>query len=166
MDDTDNEVFKAFGNKLRMRVSGICMEEEKVLLVNHRGVNASNEFWAPPGGGLEFGQSAAENLKREFLEETGLLIEIEKFLCVNEYIGPPLHSIEIFFLVRRIGGKLMKGSEPELARTFEIIKNVEFKDWHWVKKQKEEHLHNLLNVAQNLSDLLNVSGYFLQLKNK
>ncbi len=166
MTDKTNEVFKAFGNKMRVRVSGICIKENKVLLVNHQGVNAENEFWAPPGGGLEFGSSAHANLIREFKEETGLNIKIEEFLCVNEYIGTPLHAVELFFKVSIIDGQLTVGSEPELMEKFEVIKNVEFKDWDWIDKHKGDRLHNLLNKAKNITDLLSFSGYFLQLKNK
>jgi len=166
MSNMSSEVFKTFGNRLRVRVSGICIENEKVLLVNHQGINSANEFWAPPGGGMEFGQTAKENLVREFLEETGLEVNVGGFLYLNEFVGPPLHAVELFFKVTVTGGKLMVGSDPELDHIFDIIKNVEFKDWQWINNHKGDRLHNLLNLSQNISDLLTFNGYFLQLKNK
>ena len=81
---TREKIIKKFGNKLRIRVCGLCVEGGKILLVNHHSLNENGEFWGPPGGGMDYGYSAEENLKREFHEETGLHIEIENFLfmCV------------------------------------------------------------------------------------
>ena len=71
-----------------------------MLLVNHHSLNKGNDFWAPPGGGMDFGQSAEENLQREFLEDTGLKVDVEKFLCIHEYLKAPLHAIELIFKVK------------------------------------------------------------------
>ncbi len=166
MNQQAEEVSRMYGNKLRVRVSGICIENNEVLLVNHQGVNVENEFWAPPGGGMDFGFSAEENLIREFREETGLEIKINRFLCVNEFIGPPLHAVELFFLVEITNGKLKVGLEPEFKKGIEIIKNVEFKDWNWIQKSKAANLHNLLNIITSINDLSTLKGYFLQKKNK
>ena len=166
MNKHAEEVSKLYGNKLRPRVSGICIKDNKILLVNHLGVNPENEFWAPPGGGLEFGISAEENLKREFLEETGYHINIEKFLCINEFIGIPLHTVELFFLVNIENGELIIGTEPEFKSGINIIQNVEFKDWKWIHKNKGNKLHNLLNITHSFEELITLQGYFLQKKNK
>ena len=77
-------IVEQFGNKIRVRVCGICIENAKILLVKHHALTKSGEFWSPPGGGMDFGESAENNLKREFLEETGLVVDVEKFLFVHE----------------------------------------------------------------------------------
>jgi len=166
MNKQAEEVSKLYGNKLRTRVSGICIEDGKILLINHKGVNDQNEFWAPPGGGVEFGYSAEENLKREYLEETGLYISVDKFLCINEFLGEPLHTIELFFLVSIIDGELTVGKEPEFNAELNIIQNVEFKDWNWIQRNKGDKLHNLLNITNGIYALASFEGYFLQKKNK
>lgn len=164
MEKGSAAIAEVFGNRLRVRVSGICVKQDKLLLINHRGLNAEDEFWAPPGGGMDFGYSAKKNLVREFEEETGLKITVSDFLCVNEFIDLPLHAVELFFLVEAEAGILKKGSEPEMAGGFEIIKNVEFKSWAWIKEQPPAKLHNLLTKTAQLEDLLNIRGYFLQKK--
>lgn len=166
MEKRKEVITEVFGNRLRVRVSGICIHEENILLVNHQGINEENEFWAPPGGGMDFGHSAEENLIREFEEETSLQVKVKDFLCVNEFIGEPLHAVELFFLVETIGGILQKGTEPELPEAIEMIKNVEYKPWSWIRLQPPEKLHNLLHITSSLEDLLKLQGYFLLRKNK
>ena len=94
MQEIAQEVVDIFGNKLRVRVCGIFIQDDKILLVNHKGLTQTGNFWAPPGGGIHFGEPARESLAREFLEETGLKIKVGKFLFINEYISKPLHTIE------------------------------------------------------------------------
>ena len=67
------EVVKSvYGNRVRARACGICIHRGEILLVKHTGLGPEGVLWAPPGGGIEFGESAEDSLKREFKEETGL----------------------------------------------------------------------------------------------
>ncbi len=152
-----NEVF---GNKLRIRVSGILIENEEILVIQHKDLGPAGTLWAPPGGGVEFGASIEDNLKREFLEETGLLIEVEHFLFVNEVLLPPLHAIELFFLVKKVGGKLKLGGDPEMNKSEQILQTVQFLSFKSLKKIDENKLHNLFRHCTSISELLNMKGYF------
>ena len=73
-------------------------------MARHDSLGETGILWAPPGGGMEFGQSVRDNLKREFREETGLTTEIIRYLFINEFLKPPLHAIEIFLEVKRDRG--------------------------------------------------------------
>ncbi|WP_232064539.1 NUDIX domain-containing protein [Rhodocytophaga rosea] len=112
MTDIAEEVKKTFGQKLRVRVCGICLQDDQILLVNHRGLGKTNTFWAPPGGGMHFGESAAQTLEREFKEETGLQIKTGRFLFVNEFIGKELHAIELFLKYTCWQGKYAREQTP------------------------------------------------------
>ena len=105
-------VHQTFGNQLRVRICGVCVTENRILLVNHSNIG-NGDFWAPPGGGMQFGESAEACLKREFLEETGLIVEMGDFLFACELINKPLHALELFFTVILTGGRLKKGFDPE-----------------------------------------------------
>jgi 8-oxo-dGTP diphosphatase len=132
-----------YGNRLRVRACGICFREDKILLVEHCGMNESNSFWCSPGGGVEFGETAEECLIREFEEETGLDIAVKKLLFVNEFIKSPLHAVELFFDVEVIGGDLKIGSDPELN----IIKNVKWLSLKEISAIPEKQKHDCFNFT-------------------
>lgn len=161
MNRIREKIFEQYGNKLRIRVCGLCIEDEKILLVNHHSLNISGDFWAPPGGGMDFGQSAEDNLKREFLEETGLVVEIEKFLFVHEYLNPPLHAIELLFKVKRTSGNLKIGYDPELGKNTQIIKNIRFIPFHEIIELGKNKLHQMFFNVHKISEIAELKGYVL-----
>ena len=108
-----NEITEIYGKRLRVRVCGLLYEHERLLLVNHT-LPDHPEWWAPPGGGVEFGEALEDALKREFEEETGLKITVGQFAFGCEFIGGSLHAIELFFHVTRLGGTPAIGYDPEL----------------------------------------------------
>lgn len=160
MEEIKNEIIHSFGNKLRIRACGICIEDNKILLVKHHSLGKGGILWAPPGGGMVFGETTEEALKREFIEETGLTISIEKFLCVNEYLSPPLHAIELFFLVKKIDGTLRTGVDPELHKDRQIITEVQWIRFDALNQLPSEAVHSLLHGVTDPADLLQRSGYF------
>lgn len=153
-------VEKEFGNHLRYRVAGIYVEKEKILLVDHSGLNDENEFWSPPGGGLHFGESVRDCLLREFKEETGLLADVGEFLCLMEYLNHPLHAVEVFFRVNEVSGSLNTGIDPEMDIENQIIKNVEFLSFDQVANIPDSRKHGILQGVSNLENLMQKRGYF------
>lgn len=68
--------------KFNLRVSayGIVIHKEKILLVNTR----SSGKWFFPGGEVEIGEKIEAAISRELKEETGIEVEVEKFLTFKE----------------------------------------------------------------------------------
>jgi 8-oxo-dGTP diphosphatase len=159
MEEIKNEIINSFGNKLRIRVCGFCIEENKILLVKHHSLGETGILWTPPGGGIMYGESAEEALKREFLEETGLTVSIEKFLCVHEYLTPPLHAIELFFLVKKIHGTMVIGQDPELVTNRQIITDVDWISFDTLQTFPPKSLHSILLSIKNTADIKNLIGY-------
>jgi 8-oxo-dGTP diphosphatase len=151
-------VAQVYGNKLRVRGVGVCIEEGQLLLVNHSGIGAQ-EFWSPPGGGIEFSETAEDCIEREFLEETGLTVEVCGFLFACEFIREPLHAIELFFLVKKIGGTLTKGADPEMKDN-QIIQQVKFLDWSEIGLMDKSRLHGIFSKVDKVDKIIDLRGYF------
>lgn len=155
----ENKIIKKFGNRLRVRVSGILVEDGRILLVRHKSLGTQGILWAPPGGGMKFGFSAHENLAREFREETGLEISISRFLFVHEFLHLPLHAVELFYEVKRTGGSLSMGSDPEMPAEEQIIEAVEFVDLKDLAKMERKQIHQILWDCSSYEDLTGKKGY-------
>jgi len=160
MPEAKDLIKEAYGNKLRIRVCGICIENGQLLLVKHDHLGRTGTLWAPPGGGMEYGESAEEALKREFKEETNLSVEIINFLFVHEYLDPPLHGIELFFQVKIEAGTLSLGQDPEMPTTNQILSDAKFVDLKMLQNRDMASLHYVLQHTKDLRTLINQKGYF------
>jgi 8-oxo-dGTP diphosphatase len=153
---------QAFEDKLRVRVCGICLQNNALLLVRHQGLYEGRDFWAPPGGGLTFGETVQQCLVREFREETGLEIKAGRFLFVNEFLQPPLHALELFFEVQPTGGALLQGTDPELAPDNQLIAEVTYKTFPQLNTIPLNEKHNILHQLVNFDDLFVPEHRFLK----
>lgn len=97
---------RAFG------VYGICVEYNKLLVINKNGGPYINRYDLP-GGSLEEGETLSKAMKREFIEETGFEIEIKENIGVIDFILPWLwrdytdvHHIVVYYSVKKVGGEL------------------------------------------------------------
>lgn len=160
MDEGKNELINLYGSRLRIRVCGICIENDRILMIRHRFVGDENIFWSPPGGGMQFGESAPETLKREFLEETGLIVEAGKMLFVNEFIQPPLHAVELFFEIKTFSGSIIKGLDPEFSEKNQLIQEVRFMSLEEINQLPANHVHSLFRNCDSIEDVLSLRGYF------
>jgi 8-oxo-dGTP diphosphatase len=165
MTETRNEISRIFGNKLRVRVCGICFDGDSMLLVKHEPMGEMGVLWAPPGGGMTYGETAVECLEREILEESGLKVKTGKLLFVNEYFADSFHAVELFFQTEITGGELVTGKDPEIGPDFQIIKEVGFIPFSRIREMDHRILHNLFNYAGSREEIENLSGYLSQIKN-
>jgi 8-oxo-dGTP diphosphatase len=157
----EDEIIKNFGNKLRVRVSGILIKKGCILMVLHKSIGEGGMLWAPPGGGMDFGSTACENLIREFSEETGLSVEVKRFLFVNEFLESPLHAIELFFEVRHTGGLLSAGKDPEITEGNQIIEKIAFLSRDEIIRINMKQIHNIFKHNSDPEKILQMKGYYL-----
>lgn len=112
------------------RVAGICIQDGKVLLQKPTNDNA----YAFPGGHVEFGETNAQTLIREFREEMGADIAVKELKWVAEIFFPwgdkPCHQICLYYMVEiqnpevPTEGKFV-GREHIEGRNFDI-------EFHWI----------------------------------
>ncbi|MBA9077483.1 NUDIX domain-containing protein [Rufibacter quisquiliarum] len=144
---------EAYSFKTRIRVCGLLVVEDKLLLARHKAAFGDGVFWIPPGGGLEYGEKVKDCLIREFREETGLEVEVGRFLYLNEFLKPPLHAMELFFEVKLVQGELALGTDPELALDAQLLQEVRLLTIREMFQLQREELHPLLHALVNLDDL-------------
>jgi len=153
----NSEVGNFYGNRLRVRTCGICIQHDALLLVNHHGLY-DHHFWAPPGGGMAYGESAIDCLVREFKEETGLIVEVGQLAFCAEVFHPPLHAVELYFFVKAIGGDLMTGRDPET--TTQVISDARFMSWKEIDALDRQHLHGIFRKLNRSEEIVGLNGYF------
>lgn len=149
------EIQRVYGNQVRVRICGLCWKDDTLLLVNHKGLT-DGEFWSPPGGGLQFGETAEKRLRQEFMEETGLHVSVDGFQFACEFIATPLHAIELFFRVTIKEGILTKGRDPELN----IIHDVRFMSAQELTALPRNSIHGIFAKLNGLEDLRQLNGFF------
>ncbi len=67
-----------------IRVYGVLLDSDNRLLVSDEFIRGSY-FTKLPGGGLELGEGTRDCLKREFMEETGLAIQVGEHLYTTDF---------------------------------------------------------------------------------
>jgi ADP-ribose pyrophosphatase YjhB (NUDIX family) len=99
---------------VRVRVGGILISNDEVLLIAHKKNN--DVYWLLPGGGVDYGESLSEALKREFTEELNIEITVNDPALISDSIDPSgdRHIINIFFLCEYSKGDFMLGNEIRL----------------------------------------------------
>jgi len=102
-------------------VAAVLKDGNKVLLVKEV-LESGKERWIFPGGGVKFGESLEEAVKREIKEELGMEKEVEKLLCFKEAIFPQYdyHTIIFFFLAKPLGNFSIRERKVLEARYFDF----------------------------------------------
>jgi 8-oxo-dGTP diphosphatase len=99
----------------RLAVRGLLLIDDRLLLVNAFPGHSSDLLCAP-GGGVEPHASLPDNLRREFHEETGLVVSVGAPCLVNEFHAPErgFHQVDVYFRVTLVSGDpLAPWTDPE-----------------------------------------------------
>jgi 8-oxo-dGTP diphosphatase len=80
--------------------------------------------WEIPGGGVDYGETPQESLKREVMEECGLSVKILKLLAVHDFYLGEIQVFEITFLSKVTDDKY----EVKLSSEHTDYKWISFKD--------------------------------------
>jgi len=89
-----------------IRVYGILINEDRQVLVSDELIRG-NYYTKFPGGGLEFGEGTRDCLKREFMEEMNLQVEIGEHIYTTDYyqasaFNPAHQLISIYYFAKAL----------------------------------------------------------------
>ncbi len=101
-------------------VGAVIVQDGGVVLIKRR-YEPLKGRWSLPGGGVEVGETLAEAVAREMLEETGLQVEVGPVIEVFDRITRDgeqrvrYHYVLVDYLCWPIAGKLQAGSDVDDA---------------------------------------------------
>lgn len=91
-------------NRFNIRVYGLAVNADNEVLISDEEIRGMR-FTKFPGGGLEFGEGLTDGLKREFLEECNLDVEIISHFYTTDFFvasafGDGSQLISVYYLVK------------------------------------------------------------------
>ncbi len=123
-------------DKFNIRVYGVVIREEKVLLVHEKIRNFS--FTKFPGGGVELGEGIVDALRREFMEELNTEITNYRHLYTTEsFVRSAFNSNEQIISVYY---DVTLNNYPEHGYFQENSDHFMMFEWHTLKALELERL--------------------------
>ena len=99
----------------------VIVQKERTILLGRRARGEYKGAWCIPCGHLEWGEEVRAGAQREFLEETGLQVEIGPVYTVHSnFHNPQTLTVGIWFRGRVIGGKLQASDDLDAADYFPL----------------------------------------------
>ena len=107
-------------------VGALIFDDAGCILLAERGREPLKGYWSLPGGVLETGETLDAGIRREVLEETGLVVETDGIATIFERImrdeegRAEYHYVLVDYFCRVTGGVLCPGDDCSAARWFHI----------------------------------------------
>lgn len=111
-----------------------------------------NDFYALPGGKLEFGETIHECIEREIIEELGVRPQIGRLLFTNNFVEKEENQLIEFFF------EVLNGADYLDEKNLSGTHSFEFNDICWAKANDEiiilpKPIQEHLNSGTLLSDV-------------
>ena len=129
--------------RFNIRVYGVLINDQKQVLVADELIRGKY-YTKFPGGGLEFGEGTRDCLKREFIEEMNLKVEVGEHLYTTDYFqvsafNPDHQILSIYYLVTpleaiavRLSDKVFDFDETQMDfyKQRNEIESFRYIDWN------------------------------------
>ena len=134
-------------SQIRIRVSGLLVRKNKLLMVEHQ--KDAKSYYLLPGGGLDAHESIPEALRREFMEELGMQVEVGPLLLMAQSLAPD-RSRNILHLVHRVESS----EEPtDTGNDFRVH------DFYWYCLKRTPRIIFYPDILAQLIELAQNSAY-------
>jgi 8-oxo-dGTP diphosphatase len=84
---------------VKVAAHGLIKKDDKYLITHRSAINDyMPQLWDIPGGTIKFGEKAVYALIREIKEETGLIVNVGKFIfCYDFLSNPKRHQFQMVY---------------------------------------------------------------------
>jgi len=115
--------------RFHVGVYGILIQDNKILLIK-KSRGAYKGMFDLPGGSIEFGEKVEDALKREFIEETEIILNDYNFVGHNEYFcdysndsneSRQLHHLGLYYKVFASFDKIKSDPDGQDSLGAELI---------------------------------------------
>ena len=128
----------------------IFNQDNRILLVK----STYQRFhpWGLPGGSLDYGESPEDAVKREVLEETGLIVEIKRLLLVKTW-SPD--RVGMYYLCEITGGEIHPTDEVSETDFFSLndLPDVRFADIDMIKE-----LYRIMELQSSTPEVTSIGS--------
>lgn len=124
-----------------VRIYGVLIQDNKVLLSDE--YIKGNHITKFPGGGLEFGEGTIDCIKREFMEEMNIEVEIESHFYTTDFFvasafAPNVQVLSIYYKVRPL--KPIREEFSSTAHNYKIKEGAQSFRWIPLAKLNSDDL--------------------------
>ena len=111
--------------KPTIRVAGLLIHQGSILMVEQG--RGDDRYWLLPGGGVQFGETLADALRRELREELGMRVGVQRLVAIVESISPdPEYAKHVVHLVFEISAPTEDLPEPQESKVLNARFLTEF----------------------------------------
>jgi 8-oxo-dGTP diphosphatase len=144
-----------------VRVYGLLINDKNQVLISDE-QEFGKRFSKFPGGGLEYGEGLPAALKREFIEECSMEIEILRHFYTTDFFVKSVFNesqlISVYYLVTNVSDITLKitnkpfdfESDNEIMQSFRWV-NIEDLNEHDVTFPVDKHVVKMLKSGNELS---------------
>lgn len=106
-----------------LTVDAVILKDREIVLIRRKREPFRGQY-ALPGGFVEYGETVDAALRREVLEETGLVVEVQSLVGVysDPRRDPRGHVVSVVFTAAIVGGALAGGSDAAKAMLWDVTK--------------------------------------------
>jgi 8-oxo-dGTP diphosphatase len=106
-----------------LTVDAVIITDGEIVLIQRKGEPFRAQY-ALPGGFVEYGETVEAALRREVLEETGLIVDVQSLVGVysDPLRDPRGHVVSVAFTAAIVGGALAAGSDANKAVLWNVTR--------------------------------------------